>query len=115
MRIGTHWGRIAAAVACRLESFMNLRRQDRAHVMYRFKKLLEQNAEKIAALITEEHGKVLDDAMGGLQRGIEVVEYPCAAPEFLKREHAKYVGPAIDSWSLLCELVATASIINRSD
>ena len=46
----------------------------------------------IAALITEEHGKVFDDALGEFQRGVEVVEYACAAPELLKGEHAKNVG-----------------------
>ncbi len=71
----------------------------RAQVMFRLKTLLEDNAEKICAMITEEHGKVLNDAMGELQRGIENVEYACAAPELLKGEHSKNAGPAIDSWS----------------
>ncbi len=71
----------------------------RAQVMYRLKMLMEQHAEKICALITDEHGKVLNDAMGELQRGIENVEYACGAPELLKGEHSKNVGPAIDSWS----------------
>ena len=71
----------------------------RARVMFRFKQLLEENAKDIVALITEEHGKVLDDAMGEFIRGVEVVEYACGAPELLKGEHSKNVGPAIDSWS----------------
>ncbi len=71
----------------------------RAQVMFRFKVLLEENAEKICAMITEEHGKVMNDAMGELQRGIENVEYACAAPELLKGEHSKNAGPNIDSWS----------------
>ena len=71
----------------------------RAQVMFRYKQLLEQHAEEICGLITDEHGKVLDDAMGELMRGIEVVEYACGAPELLKGEYSKSVGPAIDSWS----------------
>ncbi len=71
----------------------------RARVMYRFKELLEANADKICALLTEEHGKVLDDARGELSRAIENVEYACGAPELLKGEYSKDVGPAIDSWS----------------
>ena len=71
----------------------------RARVMFRFKELLEQNAEKICRLIGEEHGKIIHDAMGELQRGIENVEYACGAPELLKGEHSKNVGPGIDSWS----------------
>jgi len=71
----------------------------RAQVMFKLKTLLEENADKICALITEEHGKVLNDAKGELQRGIENVEYACGAPELLKGEHSKNAGPDIDSWS----------------
>ena len=71
----------------------------RAQVMFRFKQLLEANKDKIAALISEEHGKTLEDALGELQRGIENVEYACGAPELLKGEYNRNVGPAIDSWS----------------
>ena len=71
----------------------------RARVMFRFKQLLESHADEVAAAITNEHGKVLDDAMGEFIRGVEVVEYACGIPELLKGEHTKNVGPAIDSWS----------------
>lgn len=82
----------------------------RARVMSNLKVLLEQNAEKIAALITAEHGKVLPDAMGELQRGIENVEYASYAPELLKGEHSRNVGPNIDSWSEFQPLGVTAGI-----
>ena len=82
----------------------------RARIMFRFKDLLEQNAEKICALITREHGKVLNDAMGELQRGIENVEFACGVPELLKGEHSKNVGPAIDSWSEFQPLGVCAGI-----
>jgi malonate-semialdehyde dehydrogenase (acetylating)/methylmalonate-semialdehyde dehydrogenase len=84
--------------------------QKRARIMFRFKELLEQSADRIAALISEEHGKVLHDALGELQRGIEVVEYACGAPELLKGEHSKNVGPAIDSWSEFQPLGVVAGI-----
>lgn len=71
----------------------------RARVMSRLKVLLEENADQIAALITAEHGKVLSDADGELRRGIENVEYASYAPELLKGEHSRNVGPSIDSWS----------------
>lgn len=71
----------------------------RARIMFRFKELLEQNAERIAALIGEEHGKIVHDALGELQRGIENVEYACGVPELLKGDHTKNVGPDIDCWS----------------
>jgi malonate-semialdehyde dehydrogenase (acetylating)/methylmalonate-semialdehyde dehydrogenase len=82
----------------------------RARVMFRFKELLEQNAETICRLIGEEHGKIVHDAMGELQRGIENVEYACFAPELLKGEHSKNVGPAIDSWSEFQPLGVVAGI-----
>jgi malonate-semialdehyde dehydrogenase (acetylating) / methylmalonate-semialdehyde dehydrogenase len=82
----------------------------RARVMSKLKDLLEQNADKICALITEEHGKVLADAMGELQRGIENVEYASYAPELLKGEHSKNVGPGIDAWSEFQPLGVTAGI-----
>jgi len=61
----------------------------RARVMFKFKQLLEQNAEKICGLIGQEHGKISHDAQGELQRGIENVEYACGAPELLKGEFSK--------------------------
>jgi len=71
----------------------------RARIMFRFKQLLEENADEVVAAITDEHGKVLDDAMGEFVRGVEVVEYACGIPELLKGEFSKNVGPGIDSWS----------------
>jgi len=82
----------------------------RARIMFRFKQLLEQHQDEIVALITEEHGKVLDDAAGEFIRGVEVVEYACAGPELLKGEHSKNVGPAIDSWSEFQPLGVVAGI-----
>lgn len=82
----------------------------RARVMFKFKELLEQNADKICQLIGEEHGKIVHDAAGELQRGIENVEYACSAPEFLKGEFSKNVGPSIDSWSEFQPLGVVAGI-----
>lgn len=82
----------------------------RARVMSRLKVLLEEHADELCALITAEHGKVLSDALGELQRGIENVEYASYAPELLKGEHSKNVGPAIDSWSEFQALGVCAGI-----
>ncbi len=82
----------------------------RARVMSKLKVLLEENAEMLCALLTAEHGKVLSDSMGELQRGIENVEYASYAPELLKGEHSKNVGPAMDSWSEFQPLGVTAGI-----
>lgn len=82
----------------------------RARVLFRFKELLERNADRVVAAIVEEHGKVWEDAHGELARGIEVVEYACGAPEFLKGEHSRDVGPDIDSWSEFPPLGVVAGI-----
>jgi malonate-semialdehyde dehydrogenase (acetylating)/methylmalonate-semialdehyde dehydrogenase len=82
----------------------------RARVMSNLKVLLEQHADELCALVTAEHGKVLADSLGELQRGIENVEYASYAPELLKGEHSKNVGPGIDSWSEFQALGVTAGI-----
>ncbi|WP_061289872.1 CoA-acylating methylmalonate-semialdehyde dehydrogenase [Azotobacter vinelandii] len=82
----------------------------RTRIMFRFKELLEQNAERICQLIGEEHGKIFHDAAGELQRGIENVEYACGAPQLLKGEHSRSVGPGIDSWSEFQPLGVVAGI-----
>jgi malonate-semialdehyde dehydrogenase (acetylating)/methylmalonate-semialdehyde dehydrogenase len=82
----------------------------RARIMFRFKELLEQNSDRICKLIGQEHGKISHDAAGELQRGIENVEFACGAPELLKGEHSKNVGPGIDSWSEFQPLGVVAGI-----
>jgi malonate-semialdehyde dehydrogenase (acetylating)/methylmalonate-semialdehyde dehydrogenase len=71
----------------------------RAAIMFRFKQLLEEHAEEIAGLITSEHGKVFDDALGEFGRGVEVVDYACGIAELLKGEYSRNVGRGIDAWS----------------
>ncbi len=88
---------IAAAEAA-FPAWRNTPPAKRARIMFRFKQLLEEHADEIAAAITDEHGKVLDDAMGEFGRGVEVVDYACGIPE-LKGEYSRNVGPGIDSWS----------------
>ncbi|MDA8903548.1 CoA-acylating methylmalonate-semialdehyde dehydrogenase [Porticoccaceae bacterium] len=100
---------IAAAQAAYPE-WRNTPAIKRARVMFKFKDLLEQHADKICALIGEEHGKISHDAAGELQRGIENVEYACCAPELLKGEHSKNVAPNIDSWSEFQPLGVVAGI-----
>lgn len=82
----------------------------RARIMFKFKELLERHADEICRLIGEEHGKIVHDVAGELQRGIENVEYACGAPELLKGEHSRNVGPDIDSWSEFHPLGVVAGI-----
>ncbi|GAC13932.1 CoA-acylating methylmalonate-semialdehyde dehydrogenase [Aliiglaciecola lipolytica] len=82
----------------------------RAHVMFRFKVMLEANFDKLAEAISLEHGKVLSDAKGELTRGIEVVEFACGIPHLLKGEHSQNVGRGVDSFSLMQPLGVCAGI-----
>ena len=82
----------------------------RARVMFRFKALLEENMDRLARLISEEHGKVFSDAVGELTRGLEVVEFACGIPHLQKGEHSANVGTGVDSHSLMQPLGVCAGI-----
>ncbi len=82
----------------------------RARVLFRFRDLLEKNTDRLAAVITSEHGKVLDDARGEVTRGLEVVEFATGIPHLLKGEFTEQVGPGIDSWSFRQPLGVVAGI-----
>ncbi len=82
----------------------------RARVLFRFRDLVEQNMDRLAAIITAEHGKVLSDAKGELTRGLEVVEFACGIPQILKGEFSEGVGRGIDAVSLRQPLGVVAGI-----
>ena len=71
----------------------------RAKFMFAFKALLDANQKRIAEAISAEHGKTHADALGELQRGIEVVDFCCGIPHLLKGEFSRHVGPGIDTHS----------------
>lgn len=73
----------------------------RARVLFTFKALVEANLDRLARLISSEHGKVYSDAVGELARGLEVVEFACGIPHLQKGEHSSNVGTGIDSHSLM--------------
>lgn len=98
----------AAAGAFRGWSRMTALR--RARILFKFKALLEANAHRIAQTITEEHGKTLEDALGEVTRGIEVVEFACGAPHLLKGEFSESVGTGVDSFSLRQPLGVVAGV-----
>lgn len=70
----------------------------RARVMFKFLELLNKNAAELARELSREHGKTHDDALGEVQRGLEVVEFACGIPQLLKGEFSRNVGPGIDSY-----------------
>ncbi len=82
----------------------------RARILTRFRELLERDQKELARLVSEEHGKVFLDAMGSIQRGIEVVEFATGAPEILKGEHSEMVGRDVDAYSRFQPLGVCAGI-----
>src|SRR5581483_2676038 len=82
----------------------------RARILTRFRELLEQHQKELAQLVSEEHGKVFLDAIGSVQRGIEVVEFASGAPHLLKGEHSGSVARGVDAYSRLQPLGVCAGI-----
>ncbi|HQS96962.1 MAG TPA: CoA-acylating methylmalonate-semialdehyde dehydrogenase [Novosphingobium sp.] len=74
--------------------------QRRARVMFRFKELVEANMDALAHMLSSEHGKVIADSKGDIQRGLEVVEFACGLPHVLKGEYTQGAGPGIDVYSM---------------
>src|SRR6202042_3388685 len=102
--------RAVAAATAAFPEWSSLPPLRRARVLFRFRDLLEKNTDKLAAVITSEHGKVLDDARGEVTRGLEVVEFATGIPHLLKGEFTEQVGTAIDSGSFRQPLGVVAGI-----
>jgi len=84
--------------------------QRRARVMFRFKELVEANMDALAHLLSSEHGKVIADSRGDVQRGLEVIEFACGIPHVLKGEYTHGAGPGIDVYSMRTPLGIGAGI-----
>jgi len=103
---------VAAASAAFVE-WGNTSITKRTQVMFAFRELLNTHKEDIAALITEEHGKVLSDALGEVTRGLEVVEFACGIPHLLKGGYSSGVSSSVDVYSIRKPL-GVVGIISRS-
>ncbi len=84
--------------------------QRRARVLFDFKRLIERDLESLAELLSSEHGKVVADSRGDIQRGLEVVEFACGAPHLLKGEYTGGAGPGIDVYSIRQPLGVVAGV-----
>ncbi|WP_370943493.1 CoA-acylating methylmalonate-semialdehyde dehydrogenase [Amycolatopsis sp. cg5] len=82
----------------------------RVRILFKFRELVDAHRDELAALITAEHGKVLSDAAGEVQRGLEVVEFACGIPQLLKGEHSEQVSRGIDAYSIRQPLGVVAGI-----
>jgi malonate-semialdehyde dehydrogenase (acetylating)/methylmalonate-semialdehyde dehydrogenase len=84
--------------------------QRRARIMFKFLDLVAKDMDNLAKLLSSEHGKVLADARGDIQRGVEVVEFACGIPNLLKGEYTEGAGPGIDLYSMRQPLGVVAGI-----
>ena len=100
---------IAGSVAAQA-GWARVNPQRRARVMFEFKRLLEVHMDELAALLSSEHGKVLSDSRGDIQRGLEVIEFACGIPHLLKGEYTQGAGPGIDVYSMRQPLGVVAGI-----
>jgi len=100
---------VQAALAAQL-GWAAVNPQRRARVMFGFLSLLQARAGELAELISSEHGKVIADARGEIQRGLEVVEFACGIPHAQKGEYTEGAGPGIDVYSMRQPLGVVAGI-----
>jgi malonate-semialdehyde dehydrogenase (acetylating)/methylmalonate-semialdehyde dehydrogenase len=84
--------------------------QRRARVMFDFKRLVEANIAELAEMLSSEHGKVIADSRGDVQRGLEVIEFACGIPHALKGEYTEGAGPGIDVYSMRQPLGVVAGV-----
>jgi malonate-semialdehyde dehydrogenase (acetylating)/methylmalonate-semialdehyde dehydrogenase len=90
---------VAAAQAAQ-PAWAAMNPQRRSRVMFDFKALIEKHMDELAHLLSAEHGKVIADSKGDIQRGLEVVEFCCGLPHVLKGEYTQGAGPGIDVYSM---------------
>jgi malonate-semialdehyde dehydrogenase (acetylating)/methylmalonate-semialdehyde dehydrogenase len=112
VRLGTaaDLERAIAAANTALPGWAATNPQRRARVMFNFKALVEANMDELAEILSSEHGKVLADSRGDIQRGLEVIEFACGIPHALKGEYTVGAGPGIDVYSLRQPLGIVAGI-----
>lgn len=82
----------------------------RARIMNNFLNLMNQHRDRLAAIITSEHGKVFSDAQGEVSRGIDIIEFACGAPHLLKTDFTDQVSTGMDNWTLRQPLGVVAGI-----
>jgi malonate-semialdehyde dehydrogenase (acetylating)/methylmalonate-semialdehyde dehydrogenase len=104
---------VDAAVAAALDAFPAWRATSlskRADIFFRIRELLEQSKPELARIVTSQHGKVLSDAAGEVQRGLENVEFACGIPALLKGGYSEQVATAVDVYSIRQPLGVVAGI-----
>ena len=102
--------RAVTSATVALRGWRNVSLAKRTSIFFRFRDLVERHREDIAKLLVSEHGKVFNDAMGEVQRGLEVVEFACGIPQLVKGEFSENVSTGVDSYSIRQPLGVVAGI-----
>jgi len=92
--------RAVAAAKAAQPAWAAVNPQRRARVMFEYKRIVESHLDELAELLASEHGKVVADARGDVQRGLDVIEFCCGIPHVLKGEYTQGAGPGIDVYSM---------------
>jgi malonate-semialdehyde dehydrogenase (acetylating)/methylmalonate-semialdehyde dehydrogenase len=104
---------VEAAIVAALDAFPAWSQTSisaRSRILFAFRELVNRNIDEIAVAITDEHGKVLSDARGEVQRGLEVVEFACGIPSLLKGDYSDQVSTNVDTFSFREPLGVVAGI-----
>ena len=104
---------VEAAIAAAKDAFPDWSQTSiskRTKVLFAFREIVNARAKEIASSITDEHGKVLSDALGEVQRGLEVVEFACGIPSLLKGDYSDQVSTNVDTFSFREPLGVVAGI-----
>lgn len=99
-----------ASAAKAAESWGETSLSQRTKILFAFRHLLDAHRDELTEIITAEHGKVLSDAAGEVQRGLEVVEFACGIPHLLKGEHSEQISRGVDAYSVRQPLGVVAGI-----
>jgi len=102
--------RVVGAAKAAFDEWSDSSLSKRTRILFAFREIVNRRQDELAAAITDEHGKVLSDAAGEVQRGLEVVEFACGIPELLKGEYSDQVSTGVDSYSFRQPLGVVAGI-----
>jgi malonate-semialdehyde dehydrogenase (acetylating)/methylmalonate-semialdehyde dehydrogenase len=100
---------VASAKAA-FEAWSQASLSKRTKIMFAFRELVNDHVKDLAEIISDEHGKVLSDAAGEVQRGLEVVEFACGIPQLLKGDYSDQVSTGVDMFSFREPLGVVAGI-----
>jgi malonate-semialdehyde dehydrogenase (acetylating)/methylmalonate-semialdehyde dehydrogenase len=99
-----------SAAKTAFETWQDASLSKRTKILFNFRELVNNRVKQIAEFISDEHGKVLSDAAGEVQRGLEVIEFACGIPQMLKGEYSDQVSTNVDVFSFREPLGVCAGI-----